>query len=195
MLIVPVYELEHPGVYYNTAAVIDADGSYLGKHRKTPHPPGRGLLGEVLLPAGQPWATRSSTPPLAGSASTSATTATSPRAGGPSASAGRGSCSTLRRRAGACPSTSGGWSSRRPRSPTSTSSATINRVGSRAARRRTSSTGSLLRRPPRPACRRGGLRRRGGGRRPRPRHGLIDEVRRPGPSTATAAPTPTSQLP
>ncbi|MGZ3636636.1 MAG: nitrilase-related carbon-nitrogen hydrolase [Ktedonobacterales bacterium] len=35
VLVVPVYELEQTGVYYNTAAVIDADGSYLGKYRKT----------------------------------------------------------------------------------------------------------------------------------------------------------------
>ncbi len=34
VLIVPVYEEELPGVYYNTAAVIDADGKYLGKYRK-----------------------------------------------------------------------------------------------------------------------------------------------------------------
>lgn len=34
-LVVPVYEQEQTGVYYNTAAVIDADGSYLGKYRKT----------------------------------------------------------------------------------------------------------------------------------------------------------------
>jgi N-carbamoylputrescine amidase len=34
VLIVPVYEQDQPGVYYNTAAVIDADGSYLGKFRK-----------------------------------------------------------------------------------------------------------------------------------------------------------------
>jgi N-carbamoylputrescine amidase len=34
VLIAPVYELEQPGIYYNTAAVIDADGRYLGKHRK-----------------------------------------------------------------------------------------------------------------------------------------------------------------
>src|SRR5215471_2135168 len=33
-LIVPVYEVEMTGVYYNTAAVIDADGRYLGKYRK-----------------------------------------------------------------------------------------------------------------------------------------------------------------
>ncbi|MFN0137150.1 MAG: nitrilase-related carbon-nitrogen hydrolase [Phycisphaerae bacterium] len=43
VLIVPVYEEEQSGVYYNTAAVIDADGRYLGKYRKShlPHlPPG-----------------------------------------------------------------------------------------------------------------------------------------------------------
>lgn len=34
VLILPVYEEEQTGVYYNTAAVIDADGSYLGKFRK-----------------------------------------------------------------------------------------------------------------------------------------------------------------
>ena len=33
-MVVPVFEQELPGVYYNTAAVIDADGSYLGKYRK-----------------------------------------------------------------------------------------------------------------------------------------------------------------
>jgi N-carbamoylputrescine amidase len=35
VIVVPIYEEEMPGVYYNTAAVIDADGSYLGKCRKT----------------------------------------------------------------------------------------------------------------------------------------------------------------
>ena len=34
VLVVPVYEEEQTGVYYNTAAVIDADGRYLGKFRK-----------------------------------------------------------------------------------------------------------------------------------------------------------------
>jgi N-carbamoylputrescine amidase len=34
VLIVPIYEEEIKGVYYNTAAVIDADGKYLGKYRK-----------------------------------------------------------------------------------------------------------------------------------------------------------------
>ena len=34
VLVVPVYEEEQPGIYYNTAAVIDADGTFLGKYRK-----------------------------------------------------------------------------------------------------------------------------------------------------------------
>ncbi len=34
VLIVPIYEQEMPGVLYNTAAVIDDEGNYLGKYRK-----------------------------------------------------------------------------------------------------------------------------------------------------------------
>ena len=39
VLIVPIDEEEQTGIYYNSAAVIDADGKYLGKYRKThiPH--------------------------------------------------------------------------------------------------------------------------------------------------------------
>src|SRR6266850_3212770 len=39
VIIVPIYEEDITGVYYNTAAVIDADGKYLGKYRKNhiPH--------------------------------------------------------------------------------------------------------------------------------------------------------------
>ena len=39
VIVVPLYEQDGSGVYYNTAAVIDADGSYLGKYRKNhiPH--------------------------------------------------------------------------------------------------------------------------------------------------------------
>jgi N-carbamoylputrescine amidase len=42
VMIVPVYEMVQPGVYYNTAAVIDSDGTYLGKYRKKhiPHTSG-----------------------------------------------------------------------------------------------------------------------------------------------------------
>jgi N-carbamoylputrescine amidase len=43
VLIVPIYEVEQPGVYYNTAAVIDADGRYLGKHRKNHIPQVKGF--------------------------------------------------------------------------------------------------------------------------------------------------------
>ena len=34
VMVIPVYEMEMEGVYYNTAAVVDADGTYLGKFRK-----------------------------------------------------------------------------------------------------------------------------------------------------------------
>jgi len=49
VLVVPMYEEDQPGVYYNTAAVIDADGEYLGKYRKhhipqvQAGPPGNGF--------------------------------------------------------------------------------------------------------------------------------------------------------
>jgi N-carbamoylputrescine amidase len=35
VIVVPIYEETMAGVYYNTAAVIDADGKFLGKYRKT----------------------------------------------------------------------------------------------------------------------------------------------------------------
>jgi len=34
VLVVPIYEEDMTGVFYNTAGVIDADGTYLGKYRK-----------------------------------------------------------------------------------------------------------------------------------------------------------------
>ena len=39
VIVVPIFEKEQAGVYYNTTAVIDADGTYLGKYRKNhiPH--------------------------------------------------------------------------------------------------------------------------------------------------------------
>ncbi len=42
VIVVPIYEEDMRGVYYNTAAVIDADGTYLGKYRKQhiPHTSG-----------------------------------------------------------------------------------------------------------------------------------------------------------
>jgi beta-ureidopropionase len=43
VMVLPVYEQEQPGVLYNTAAVVDADGTYLGKYRKTHIPQVRGF--------------------------------------------------------------------------------------------------------------------------------------------------------
>jgi beta-ureidopropionase len=43
VLVLPVYEQEQPGVLYNTAAVVDADGRYLGKYRKTHIPQVKGF--------------------------------------------------------------------------------------------------------------------------------------------------------
>src|SRR5690606_10297977 len=42
VIVAPIFEIDGPGFYYNTAAVIDADGTYLGKYRKhhLPHLPG-----------------------------------------------------------------------------------------------------------------------------------------------------------
>lgn len=42
VMIIPIYEKEQAGILYNSAAVIDADGTYLGKYRKNhiPHTSG-----------------------------------------------------------------------------------------------------------------------------------------------------------
>ncbi|MEX0686049.1 MAG: carbon-nitrogen hydrolase [Balneolales bacterium] len=42
VLTVPIFERHAPGIYYNTVAVLDADGAYLGKYRKMhiPEDPG-----------------------------------------------------------------------------------------------------------------------------------------------------------
>ncbi len=34
-IVLPIYEVDGEGIYYNTAAVIDSEGKYLGKYRKT----------------------------------------------------------------------------------------------------------------------------------------------------------------
>ncbi len=43
VLVLPMYEIVQPGLYYNTAAVIDADGKYLGKYRKQHIPQVKGF--------------------------------------------------------------------------------------------------------------------------------------------------------
>ena len=54
VLVVPVFEEEQPGLYYNTAAVIDADGTYLGKYRKTHIPQVHGFFEKYYFRPGQP---------------------------------------------------------------------------------------------------------------------------------------------
>ena len=44
VVVAPIYEEEQPGVYYNTAVVVDADGRYLGKYRKHHIPQVKGFL-------------------------------------------------------------------------------------------------------------------------------------------------------
>ena len=51
-MVVPVYEREQAGVYYNTAAVIDADGSYLGKYRKNHIPQTNGFWEKFFFKPG-----------------------------------------------------------------------------------------------------------------------------------------------
>ncbi len=43
VLVLPMYEIVRTGLYYNTAAVIDADGTYLGKFRKQHIPQTKGF--------------------------------------------------------------------------------------------------------------------------------------------------------
>ncbi|MFT7463818.1 MAG: beta-ureidopropionase [Pseudohongiellaceae bacterium] len=52
VIIVPVYERAQAGVYYNTAAVIDADGSYLGKYRKNHIPQTNGFWEKYFFKPG-----------------------------------------------------------------------------------------------------------------------------------------------
>ncbi len=51
-IVVPIYERDLPGVYYNTAAVIDADGTYLGKYRKNHIPQTNGFWEKYFFKPG-----------------------------------------------------------------------------------------------------------------------------------------------
>ena len=64
VLVIPIYEVEGTGIYYNTAAVIDADGKYLGKYRKTTFPHcAPGFWEKFYFKPGQPGLSRSSKRP------------------------------------------------------------------------------------------------------------------------------------
>ena len=51
-MVVPLYEEHMTGVYYNTAAVIDADGKYLGKYRKHHIPQVKGFWEKFFFKPG-----------------------------------------------------------------------------------------------------------------------------------------------
>ena len=57
VIVVPIYERDAiSGVYYNTAAVIDADGEFLGKYRKTHIPQVAGFWEKFFFkPGGSHW--------------------------------------------------------------------------------------------------------------------------------------------
>lgn len=52
VIVVPIYERHMSGVYYNTAAVIDADGKYLGKYRKNHIPQVKGFWEKFFFKPG-----------------------------------------------------------------------------------------------------------------------------------------------
>ena len=52
VMVIPVYEREMAGVYYNTAAVVDADGTYLGKYRKNHIPQTHGFWEKFFFKPG-----------------------------------------------------------------------------------------------------------------------------------------------
>jgi N-carbamoylputrescine amidase len=52
VMVVPIYEEDFTGVYYNTAAVIDADGKYLGKYRKNHIPQVAGFYEKFFFKPG-----------------------------------------------------------------------------------------------------------------------------------------------
>ncbi len=52
VIVAPIYEEDMTGVYYNAAAVIDADGKYLGKYRKTHIPQVAGFYEKFFFKPG-----------------------------------------------------------------------------------------------------------------------------------------------
>ena len=130
LIVLPVYEEEMTGVYYNTAAVIDADGSYLGKFRKMHIPQVQpGFWEKFYFRPGNLGYPVFRDPLRARSASTSATTAIFPKGRAAWAWTGRRSSSIPRRRWPACPNISGSSSSRPTPSANGYFVGAINRPG------------------------------------------------------------------
>ncbi len=88
VLVVPVFEVEDAGLLLQHRRRHRRGRHGARQVPQAPHPAGEGILGEVLLPARQPGLAGVRHRRRARSASTSATTGTSPRAGVRSGSAG-----------------------------------------------------------------------------------------------------------
>ena len=143
VLVVPVYEQEQPGVLYNTAFVVDADGRYLGKYRKHHIPQVHGFWekfyfrpGNLGFPVFQ-----TAVGPIGVYICYDRHFPEGWRALG--LERGDRSCSIRRPPAGASRSTSGSSSSRRPRLRTSTSSPPSTGSGSNRSET-TTSTGPRM---------------------------------------------------
>ena len=129
VMVLPIYEEEQTGVYYNTAV--------RGRRRRhdprqvpqEPHPARGEVLGEVLLPPRQPGLPGLRHRGRQGRGCTSATTATSPRAGASSASTAPTWSSTPTPPSPGSPTGCGRSRGPAPRSPTATSCSQPNRVG------------------------------------------------------------------
>ena len=120
VMVVPVYEREQPGVYYNTAAVYDADGRFLGKYRKNHIPHTAGFWEKYFFKPGNLGYPVFETQ-YARVGVYICYDRHFPKGRACSACTGPRSCSTRRRPSRACRSTCGSSSSRRTRSPTATS--------------------------------------------------------------------------
>ena len=131
VMVVPVYEAEMTGVYFNTAAVFDADGKYLGKYRKTPHSAlPSGILGEILFHARQLGLSRYSIRAIGTRRRLHLLRPPFPRRRAHSGPERRGDrVQSVRDGRRAFANICGSSSSRRTPSPTAISSARINRVG------------------------------------------------------------------
>jgi beta-ureidopropionase len=83
VMVLPIFEEEQPGIYYNTGVVVDADGTVLGQYRKNHIPNLDKFWEKRSSTSGRgTWDIRYSRPPSDRSGSTSVTTATFPKAGG-----------------------------------------------------------------------------------------------------------------
>ena len=124
VLIVPMYEEDDQttGIYYNTAAVIDADGSYLGKYRKTHIPHVKGFWEKYYFRPGNMGYPVFET--AVGKVGVYICYDRHfPEGARALGSTAPSSSSSRRRRRAGCPSTCGGWSRSATRSRTATSSA------------------------------------------------------------------------